>query len=37
LQGNFLVAIVSSVVELLEARKEQGFDRADFFLQFYRG
>ena len=37
LQGNFLVAIVSSVVELLEARKEQGFDRADFFMQFYRG
>ena len=35
MQGNFLVAIVGSVVELLEAREERGFDRADFFLRFY--
>jgi len=31
LQGNFLVTIVGSVIALLEACEEQGFDLADFF------
>jgi hypothetical protein len=35
LQGNFRLAIVGSVIELLEVREEQGFDRADLFLPFY--